>query len=30
VTMLVTCRGGVPSAAVHTNNWGGGGGGVDE
>jgi hypothetical protein len=27
VTMLVTCPGGVPSAAVHTGNWGGGGGG---
>jgi hypothetical protein len=30
VTMLVTCPGGVPSAAVHTSNWGGGGGGGDE
>ncbi len=27
VTMLVTCSGGLPSAAVHTSNWGGGGGG---
>ena len=27
VTMLVTCPGEVPSAAVHTSNWGGGGGG---
>jgi hypothetical protein len=27
VTMLVTCPGRVPSAAVHTTNWGGGGGG---
>ncbi len=30
VTMLVTCPGGVPSAAVHTSNWGGGGSGGDE
>jgi hypothetical protein len=27
VTMLVTCQGGVPSAATHTTSWGGGGGG---
>ncbi len=26
VRMLVTCAGGVPSAAVHISNWGGGGG----
>jgi hypothetical protein len=30
VTLFVTCPGGVPAAAVHTSNWGGGAGGGDE
>jgi hypothetical protein len=27
VTMIITCSGGQPAAAVHITNWGGGGGG---